>query len=104
MDAKTLAFLPLLGACLGAAGQESDPAKLAQQKNCLTCHAMDKKIVGPSYQEVAKKYAGQKDAAVTLVTKVMKGSSGTWGAVPMPPQSVSEAEAQQLVSWILKQK
>ncbi|UXY14978.1 c-type cytochrome [Chitiniphilus purpureus] len=79
-------------------------AKLAREKNCLACHAMDKKLVGPSYKDVAKKYAGQKDSVNLLVTKVMKGGSGVWGAVPMPPQAVSDAEAHTLVKWILKQQ
>lgn len=75
---------------------------LAKSKNCLTCHATDKKLVGPAYQEVAKKYAGDKSAVAKLATKVMKGGSGTWGPIPMPanPQ-VNEAEAKQLVTWIL---
>ena len=80
-------------------------ADLAQKKNCMACHAIDKKLVGPSYKEVAAKYAGQKDAVDKLAQKVVKGGSGAWGAVPMPanPQ-VSEAEAKQLVGWILTQK
>jgi len=80
-------------------------ADLAQKKNCMACHAMDKKQVGPAYKEVAAKYAGQKDAVDKLSQKVLKGGSGVWGAVPMPanPQ-VSEAEAKQLVQWILTVK
>lgn len=79
--------------------------ELAQKKNCMACHALDKKLVGPSYKDVAKKYAGQKDAADKLAVKVIKGGSGVWGAVPMPanPQ-VSEAEAKQLVQWVLSVK
>lgn len=79
--------------------------QLAQQKNCMACHAIDKKQVGPSYKDVAAKYAGQKDAADKLTQKVLKGGSGNWGAVPMPanPQ-VNEAEAKQLVQWVLTQK
>jgi cytochrome c len=77
-------------------------AELAQKKNCLACHQIDKKVLGPSYKDVAAKYAGQKDAVDKLTLKVMKGGSGVWGAIPMPanPQ-VSEAEAKQLVQWIL---
>lgn len=77
---------------------------LAQKKNCLACHAIDKKVVGPSYKEVAKKYAGQ-DVNAKLSTKIMKGGSGTWGAIPMPanPQ-VNQAEADSLVKWILSMK
>ncbi len=71
----------------------------------MACHAIDKKLVGPSYKDVAAKYAGQKDAVDTLSQKVMKGGSGNWGPVPMPanPQ-VSEAEAKELVRWILTVK
>src|SRR5258706_15621433 len=81
------------------------PADLAQQKTCMACHATDKKLVGPAYKDVAAKYAGQKDAVDKLAQKVMKGGSGVWGAVPMPanPQ-VNEAEAKQLVQWVLSQK
>ena len=80
-------------------------ADLAQKKNCMACHAIDKKVVGPAYKDVAAKYAGQKDAADKLADKIVKGGSGTWGAVPMPanPQ-VTEAEAKQLVTWILTLK
>jgi cytochrome c len=75
---------------------------LATSKNCMACHAMDKKLVGPSYKDVAKKYTGQKDAADKLATKIMKGGSGVWGAIPMPanPQ-VNEADAKKLAAWVL---
>jgi cytochrome c len=87
------------------AGPAFANADLAQKKNCMACHAIDKKQVGPSYKDVAAKYAGQKDAVDKLAQKVLKGGSGAWGAVPMPanPQ-VSDAEAKQLVQWILTQK
>jgi cytochrome c len=80
-------------------------AELATKKNCMACHAVDKKQVGPSYKDVAAKYAGQKDAVEKLTQKVMKGGSGVWGAIPMPanPQ-VSAAEAKQLVEWVMIQK
>jgi cytochrome c len=79
--------------------------ELAQKKNCMACHQVDKKVVGPSYKDVAAKYVGQKDAADKLAQKIVKGGSGVWGAVPMPanPQ-VSEAEAKQLAAWVLSQK
>lgn len=75
---------------------------LATKKNCMACHAIDKKLVGPGYKEVAAKYKGDKTAADKLAAKVIKGGSGVWGAVPMPanPQ-VSEAEAKTLVAWVL---
>jgi cytochrome c len=80
-------------------------ADLAQKKNCMACHAVDKKLIGPGYKEVAAKYAGQKDAADKLAQKIVKGGSGVWGQVPMPanPQ-VSDAEAKQLAAWVLSVK
>jgi cytochrome c len=79
--------------------------ELAKAKNCLACHAVDKKLVGPSYQDVAKKYAGDKEAAAKLADKIQKGGSGVWGAVPMPanPQ-VNADEAKTLAAWVLSQK
>lgn len=93
----------LLAAGLVAAPALADQA-LAQKKNCMACHAVDKKVVGPAYKDVAKKYAGQ-DAVTKLATKVKQGGSGVWGAIPMPanPQ-VSDAEAKQLVTWVLSLK
>ena len=79
--------------------------KLAAAKNCMSCHAADKKLVGPSYKDVAAKYAGQRDAVDKLAVKIIKGGSGVWGPVPMPSNAqVSPDEARQLVSWILTQK
>lgn len=91
------------------AGLATAPAfaqlELAQKKNCMACHAVDKKVLGPAYKDVAAKYAGQKDAVDKLAAKVMKGGSGVWGNIPMPanPQ-VTDAEAKQLVQWILSLK
>lgn len=76
-------------------------ADLAQKKNCLACHATDKKVVGPSYKEVAAKYAGQKDAAAKLADKIQKGGTGVWGQVPMPPNPVTAEEAKTLAAWVL---
>lgn len=91
-------------AVLSSAPAFADQA-LATKKNCMACHAVDKKLVGPAYKEVAAKYKGDKAAADKLAAKVIKGGSGAWGAVPMPanPQ-VSEAEAKTLVAWVLSQK
>jgi cytochrome c len=87
------------------AGPAFANADLAQKKNCMACHATDKKLVGPSYQDVAAKYAGQKDAVDKLAVKVIKGGAGVWGPVPMPANAaVSDAEAKQLVTWILSLK
>jgi cytochrome c len=78
---------------------------LATSKNCMACHAVDKKLVGPSYKDVAAKYAGQKDAVDKLAGKIMKGGSGVWGPVPMPanPQ-VNEADAKKLAAWVMSLK
>jgi cytochrome c len=85
----------------GVAAHAATPEELAKSKNCMACHAMDKKMVGPSYKDVAAKYKGQKGAEDKLVQKVLKGGSGTWGPVPMPPNAVSDAEAHTLVKWVL---
>lgn len=78
---------------------------LAKSKNCMSCHAIDKKVVGPAYKDVAKKYAGDAKAADALATKVLKGGSGVWGPVPMPANAqVNDAEAKKLVAWILSLK
>ncbi|MDH3210146.1 MAG: c-type cytochrome [Burkholderiaceae bacterium] len=79
--------------------------ELAQKKNCLACHATDKKLVGPSFKDIAAKYGGQKDAVAQLATKIIKGGAGVWGPVPMPANTqVNEAEAKQLAQWALSQK
>jgi len=95
------ALLVLVAAVSVAAPALADQA-LATSKNCMTCHAVDKKLVGPAYTDVAKKYAGQKDALNKLATKIMKGGAGSWGVVPMPANTqVNEAEAKKLAAWIL---
>ncbi|MBK9571323.1 MAG: c-type cytochrome [Rhodoferax sp.] len=94
----------LFAAAVVAAPAMADEA-LAKSKNCMACHAVDKKVVGPSYKDVAKKYAGQKDAADKLAAKVIKGGSGVWGPVPMPANAqVNDADAKKLVAWILATK
>lgn len=77
-------------------------ADLAKKNACMSCHAVDRKLVGPSYQDVAKKYAGQKDAVANLASSIKAGGAGKWGPVPMPAQSaLSEADAKTLAAWIL---
>jgi cytochrome c len=93
-------------ALVAAAATVSAPAladeALAKSKNCLACHAIDKKLVGPSYKDIAAKYAGQKDAVDKLSAKVIKGGVGVWGQIPMPANAqVNEAESKKLVTWIL---
>jgi cytochrome c len=91
----------LISAVVVATPAMADQA-LAQSKNCLSCHAVDKKLVGPAYKDVAAKYKGDKSAVDKLAAKVQKGGAGVWGPVPMPanPQ-VNEAEAKKLVTWVL---
>lgn len=79
--------------------------ELAKQKNCLACHSVDKKVLGPAYKEVAARYASDPTAAARLSKKVREGGTGVWGKVPMPANpKVSEAEADALVKWILSLK
>lgn len=78
---------------------------LAKSKNCMSCHSVDTKILGPSFKDIAKKYAGDKTAEAKLATKIIKGGSGAWGAIPMPANSqVTEADSKTLVKWILSVK
>jgi cytochrome c len=78
---------------------------LATAKNCTSCHAVEKKVLGPSYKEVATKYAGQADAVDKLSGKIIKGGAGAWGPVPMPANAqVSADDAKKLVTWILSLK
>jgi cytochrome c len=93
-----------LAATLSAPSAFASP-ELAQKKNCMACHAVDKKLVGPAYKDVAAKYAADKDAVKKLSEKIIKGGSGVWGPVPMPANTqVSPAEAETLAKWILTTK
>ncbi|HVL76891.1 MAG TPA: c-type cytochrome [Noviherbaspirillum sp.] len=77
--------------------------ELARSKGCVACHAMDKKLVGPAFKDVAARYADERGAEDRLVEKVLKGSQGAWGAIPMPANTnVSQEEARALVRWILQ--
>lgn len=78
---------------------------LAKAKNCMACHAVDKKLVGPAYKDISKKYAGNAAAVAQLATKIQKGGSGVWGAIPMPANpTVNDADAKQLAQWVLSLK
>lgn len=98
---KALIALTLAAAAVSPAFANAD---LAAKKNCMACHAIDKKLVGPAYKDVAAKYAGQKDASAKLAEKIQKGGVGVWGQVPMPANPVTPAEAKQLADWVLSQK
>lgn len=102
---KSLLALTVAAGAVLVAAPAFAQADLAQKKNCMACHAIDKKVVGPAYKDVAAKYAGQKDAADKLADKILKGGSGVWGPVPMPANTqVSAAEAKQLATWVLTLK
>jgi len=97
---KKLLSFAVLGLCL-AAPAFADLA-LATSKNCMSCHSVDRKVLGPSFKDVAAKYKGNAGAADMLATKIIKGGSGVWGPVPMPANTqVSEADAKKLATWVL---
>ena len=98
--------MKLIFAAVAVSALVSAPAfantDLAKKNACMACNAVDKKLVGPSYQDVAKKYSGQKDAAANLAKSIKAGGSGKWGPVPMPAQAgLSDADALTLATWIL---
>ena len=101
---RVIAAFAAVIAVLFSAGASAQQ-ELAKQKNCLACHAIDKKLVGPAYKDVAKKYENDKDAVARLAKKVREGGVGVWGQIPMPanPQ-VNEAESVALVKWVLSLK
>lgn len=108
MNAMSLSLLTV--ACLFGSGVAQADEALAKSKNCLACHTVDKKIVGPAYKDIAKRYAGQKDAEAKLAEKIIKGGKGAWakelGAeIPMPPNTtVKPDEAAKLAKWVLSLK
>ncbi|MDD5383415.1 MAG: c-type cytochrome [Gallionella sp.] len=89
----------------GPAVSEADAMQLAKKSNCLACHAVDKKVVGPAWKDVAAKYRGDAEAEARLMNKIAKGSSGVWGAMAMPPSpQVSEADRKMLARFVLSLK
>ncbi len=86
------------------AGQAQADEALAKAKNCMTCHAVDKKMIGPAYKDVAAKYKGDANAPAMLATKIKAGGKGVWGQIPMPPNNVTPEEASKLAAWVLSQK
>ena len=101
MYKRTVLAAALAAGLLAAPLAQADMA-MAKKYNCTACHQLDKKVVGPSYKDVANKYKGQADAAAKLAEKVKKGGSGVWGPVPMPPNpAVPDGDIQKLVAWIL---
>jgi cytochrome c len=102
----TMATLVALAAWGGLAQAAPDPAKILEilgKNSCLACHAVDKKLVGPAYRDVAAKHKGDADAAAVLAKHIKEGSSGVWGPIPMPPNpSISDADIKLVVEWVLE--
>ena len=103
MHLRTLLVLAAAAGGLAAAPAARADEALAKKHNCLACHQVDKKVVGPAYKDIAKKYKGQAGVAAKLADHVKKGSQGVWGPIPMPPNAaVPDADVAKLVNWILK--
>jgi cytochrome c len=102
MKAVYIAMMAAAGIVM--TGQVKADEALAKAKNCMACHAVDKKVVGPAYKEVAAKYKGQGDAVAMLSAKIKAGGKGVWGPVPMPPNNVTDDEAKKLATWVMAQK
>ncbi|MEK6262997.1 MAG: c-type cytochrome [Planctomycetota bacterium] len=97
-------YAAVAGVAFTATGDATANEELAKKYNCLACHSVEQKVVGPSYKDIAKKYANDASAAKTLEGKVKGGSTGVWGPVPMPPNNVPDADNKALVAWILSLK
>ena len=103
--ATIVAGAALVAGSAHAALDNAAAEALMKKDGCAVCHSVDKKIVGPSYQEVAAKYKGDAGAAAKLIKKVKDGGSGVWGPVPMPPNATTpDADIKNLVDWILTLK
>jgi cytochrome c len=99
---RVVLVLSIAGLAVAAPARAQED--LAKKHGCFACHTVDKKLVGPSYKEVAAKYQGDKGAEAKLFDKVKKGGQGVWGQVPMPPNaSVPDSDIKALVKWILSQ-
>ena len=102
---KSALFAMIAVAAAAATPAAMADLALATSKNCMACHAVDKKVVGPAYKDVAAKYANDKTAVDKLTQKILKGGSGVWGPVPMPANTqVNDAEAKKLAAWVLTLK
>lgn len=98
--------LGLMGTVLVGTAQANEGEALTKKYGCVACHAVDKKMVGPAYKDVAAKYATDKDAVTKLSAKVINGGAGVWGQIPMPPHKgrVTDAEAKKMAEYVLKLK
>jgi len=105
MKHSLIPLMALLLASWSGPGRAADGQALAQQNSCLACHSVGKKIVGPAFRDVAKKYAGDKGAAARLAAKVSAGGSGVWGPAAMPPNpQVKPEDLKVILAWVLAQK
>ncbi len=105
MKKSAIVKLALAAAAFGVAMPAMASADLAKKNRCMSCHAVDKKMIGPSFKDIAAKYKGQAAAPAQLAVKVKKGGTGVWGKVPMPPNAaVSDADTKTLVAWVLATK
>jgi cytochrome c len=99
---KAVVMSAVAALVLGMSGVASADQALAQKNACMSCHGVDKKIVGPAFKEVAAKYKNDKGAEAALVAKVKAGGKGVWGQIPMPPNpQVKDEDAKKIVHWIL---
>jgi cytochrome c len=106
-NVATVSFVTLCALVASAAEadiSDADAAKLTAKYNCQACHTVDKKLVGPAFRDIAKKYAGDATAVDKLQAKVKNGSTGVWGSIPMPPNNVPAADLTSLVQWIVSLK
>jgi cytochrome c len=102
MKAIIVSMVAATGLMIAGGSMAADMPDLAKKNGCGNCHSIDKKVVGPAWQDVANKYKGDAGAADKLTAKISKGGSGVWGAVPMPAQAkLSEADNKELVKFIL---
>jgi cytochrome c len=101
-DARSVAVQAAPAAPTERAGDEGAAAAqaLTRKHTCVACHGLENKIVGPSFRDIAKRYAGRSDAAAYLAGKVKTGGSGVWGSTPMPPQTLEEADAKAIAQWL----
>lgn len=104
MKSILVSMIAAAGLMVAGSAMAVDMPAVAKKNNCTACHAIDKKLVGPSWMDISKKYKGDKGAAAHLLTKVSKGGSGAWGTMPMPANDAAgtkQADMKELVSFIL---
>jgi cytochrome c len=98
-------LLVTMALTVAATSVMADGLALAKANICLACHAVDKKLVGPAFKDVAAKYADRKDAVEYLTKKIKSGGASVWGPIPMPAQAqLSDAQAKELAQWVLTAK